>query len=280
MIWDCFTFFNEFEVLRIRLHELEHVVDRFVLVEATRTYRGAKKPPYFTDRHDEFERWTDRIVHVVVDDLPMGDGSTAWDREYAQRRAILRGLTAAAPADLILVSDVDEVPRASAVSEVVRLAGLVPRAFADPTSLIPRALPKRWRPRPAIWELHQTLYYFALDWRAPIPWTRARATQLRFLKDPHALRFMPGRVIEGAGWHFSYLGDAERAATKISAFAHEEYDRPEFTNRHHLEQCIAFGHDPFGRFELEEVGIDDSFPEWVRLNLPALHHLTRARARR
>lgn len=279
MIWDCFTFFNEFDVLRIRLHELEHVVDRFVLVEATRTYRGAIKSPYFADRHDEFERWTDRIVHVVVDDLPMCDNSTPWDREYAQRRAILRGLTDAAPDDLILVSDVDEIPRASAVTEVVRQTARFTGAFADPESPVRRVVPERWRPLPAVWELHQKLYYFALDWRAPLPWTRARATQRRFLKDPHALRFMPGRVIRDAGWHFSYLGDAERAATKISAFAHEEYDRPEFTNRHHLEQCIALGHDPFGRFELEEVGIDNSFPEWVRLNLPALHHLTRAGAR-
>ncbi|HUR17423.1 MAG TPA: hypothetical protein VMZ51_00615 [Acidimicrobiales bacterium] len=280
MIWDCFTFFNEFEVLRIRLHELENVVDRFVLVEATRTHRGAGKPPYFADRKSEFEMWADRIVHVVVEDLPVGEGSTAWDRENAQRRAILRGLTNAAPADLVLVSDVDEIPRAAAVTDLVGQAARAPRAFADPESFLRRAVPERWRPRPAIWELHQTLYYFTLDWRAPIPWTRSRATTRRFLADPQALRFMRGRVIPNAGWHFSYLGDAERAATKISAFAHDEYDRPEFTGHHHLERCIALGLDPFGRFDLEEVPIDSSFPEWVRLNLPALHHLTRAGARR
>ena len=54
MIYDCFTAFNELELLEIRLHELSPVVDRFVLVEATRTHSNLPKPLYFRDNWSRF----------------------------------------------------------------------------------------------------------------------------------------------------------------------------------------------------------------------------------
>lgn len=47
MIYDCFTFFNELNLLEIRLNILNDVVDKFVLVEATKTFSGKDKPLYY-----------------------------------------------------------------------------------------------------------------------------------------------------------------------------------------------------------------------------------------
>jgi Glycosyltransferase family 17 len=109
MIYDCFTFFNELELLEIRLNELAGVVDRFVLVEATRTHSNQRKPLYFSENQSRFASWKNRIIHIVADDLP-ATGDDAWVRENFQRNCIMRGLTACSDTDTILVSDLMKFP--------------------------------------------------------------------------------------------------------------------------------------------------------------------------
>src|SRR5438105_1443502 len=116
MIYDCFTFFNELELLEIRLHELETVVDRFVLVESTRTFSNEPKRLVYDANKRQFARWNDRITHVIVNDMPQSDN--AWDLEHHQRNAIGRGLTQCELGDTILVSDVDEIPHAGLVERL------------------------------------------------------------------------------------------------------------------------------------------------------------------
>ena len=109
-VWDAFQFYNELDVLEVRLHELNASVHRFVLVEATRTHSNKPKPLYFQEAASRFAAFSDKIVHVVVDDLPSVDISCAlppnelrarshnlpqcgsWILENHQRNAILRGL--------------------------------------------------------------------------------------------------------------------------------------------------------------------------------------------
>ncbi|MBV5330446.1 MAG: glycosyl transferase GT17 family protein, partial [Chlorobium sp.] len=108
MIFDTFIFFNEIELLDIRLNILNDCVDRFVLVEATKTFQGKHKPLFFEQSKHLFERYKDKIIHVVVDDLPVN--AAPFDREYFQRDAILRGLDGCGSEDLIIISDLDEIP--------------------------------------------------------------------------------------------------------------------------------------------------------------------------
>ena len=70
MIVDCFTFYNEMDVLKRRLRYLNSVVDKFVLVESTVTHRGEPKELYYEKHKEEFSEWNDKIVHVVVRDNP------------------------------------------------------------------------------------------------------------------------------------------------------------------------------------------------------------------
>jgi hypothetical protein len=75
MIYDCFPFFNELELLEVRLNELDGLVDKFVLVEATRTFAGQPKSLYFAENRDRFAAFdigavppfADETVPEVVD---------------------------------------------------------------------------------------------------------------------------------------------------------------------------------------------------------------------
>jgi hypothetical protein len=108
MIYDCFPFFNELELLEVRLHELDGLVDKFVLVEATKTFPGHPKPLHFADNRERFSAFADKIIHVVVEDMPGGDGPRDhWVRDRFQRNAIGRGLLNCQPDDVIMVSDMD-----------------------------------------------------------------------------------------------------------------------------------------------------------------------------
>ena len=110
MIFDCFTFFNELNILEIRLNELTEVVDWFVLVEATKTFQGQDKPLYYLENKNLFEEFNDKIIHIVVEFPERIDNeygrtkSLAWGREQYQRDQIARGLNAAKSDDLVIIS--------------------------------------------------------------------------------------------------------------------------------------------------------------------------------
>ena len=125
-VFDCFTFFNELDLLEIRLNELDAVVDRFVLAEAPLTFRGKPKPLHFAQNRDRFARFLPKIEHVVVEDLPTGGRDTPngyFKTERFQRNALMRGLGTAAEDDFVVLSDVDEIPRAGAVAAILSTPG-------------------------------------------------------------------------------------------------------------------------------------------------------------
>lgn len=79
MIVDGFIFFNELDLLEIRLHELDEVVDAFILVESKVTFTGRSKELFFQGNRDRYARFLSKIRHVVVEDMP--SGPDPWARE-------------------------------------------------------------------------------------------------------------------------------------------------------------------------------------------------------
>ncbi|MEE9567170.1 MAG: N-acetylglucosaminyltransferase, partial [Desulfobacteria bacterium] len=121
LIFDCFVFYNELDILNIRLNTLGSDVDYFVLVESTRTFTGQPKELVYQQNKDRFARFHDRIIHVIADDMPEIADST-FTREAHQRSAIGQGLSGAQPQDLIIVSDVDEIPKPEVLREALKSA--------------------------------------------------------------------------------------------------------------------------------------------------------------
>jgi beta-1,4-mannosyl-glycoprotein beta-1,4-N-acetylglucosaminyltransferase len=268
-IFDCFLFFNEVEALSIRFHELDDVVDYHVIVEGTTTFSGRPRRPGFDLNDPRWSPFREKVIHVVVEDTPEHAG--VWEREQFQRNAILRGLDryqpdrlgpVCGPQDLVLISDADEIPSASAVRWV---ADHLVRGVAA---------------------FERTLYYYHLNQLicqpnvigadsgpVPSPWYYARAAHRAEIDWPQAVRELPldacALHVANGGWHFSYLGGVSRIQAKIDAFSHQELNLPQYTDATNIVGAIESGRDLFGRKDLYEfhvVPIDARFPRFVLEN--------------
>jgi len=123
-LFDCFTFFNELDLLEVRLETLAPHVDYFVLAESPMTYRADPKPLYFQENKERFAKFLPKIRHIIVDDLPTEKGfDHNWQRETLQRAALERGLADARDEDIIMLSDLDEIPSPSKIQEAIQLRG-------------------------------------------------------------------------------------------------------------------------------------------------------------
>ena len=118
MVYDCFQFFNELDILKLRLRILNPVVDKFVISEATTTFSNIPKPLYYEENKEMFAEFSDKIIHVVVDDTPPGDTHV---RDTFQKSAVGRGLKDCTDDDIIIFSDLDEIPNPEKIKQILRI---------------------------------------------------------------------------------------------------------------------------------------------------------------
>lgn len=272
MIYDTFTFYNEFDVLDMRLHELADVVDRFVLVEATKTHSGKVKPLYYKESQSRFAEFADRIVHIVVDDFP--SSNDAWVLERFQRNAIARGLDGCRPDDVVLVSDVDEIPRATAVQEAVGclllqdgpLGCLLRRPLIAGSNVrLSKHTIRKYHP--FVWRFRHALYYYFLNCLSIEPpyCHGSRMVQYRHFSTANEVRYSGYHTVLNGGWHFSYLGSVECIRQKIAAYAHQENNTLEYTDPQRIRERILSGQWLFdGTRKLQFVAVDETYPRYVR----------------
>jgi beta-1,4-mannosyl-glycoprotein beta-1,4-N-acetylglucosaminyltransferase len=240
-IFDCFTYFNEVDILRIRLEELGDLVDYFVVVEASETFTGNSKPFYFDNIPSWIDRWKEKIIRVKVN-FPE-DTNTSWLKEYYQRNAIISGLSLAKPEDIIIISDVDEIVNSNIVSQLKLIE------------------------KPARLDVKQ--YFWNYNWQVPQHCNQgARPIVARFKDlENHScqeLRAGNWQTIPDAGWHFSFFGETEKIKNKIESFAHTEYDITEYKNDEAILYRMNNGIDPFDRFPLKYYEIDQTYPKFVQ----------------
>lgn len=245
-IYDCFLFFNELELLELRLQTLYNHVDKFVLVESRETFRGNLKPFYFEENKHRFEPFLDKIIHVIVNERM--ETNYAWDRDIYQRDQIMRGLIDCQPDDLILISDADEIIRPSVIPEIQRKLEQISSQPGHHVVLCNQAMYRYYMNRFDVngfpWPGSVGVFYKDLT----ISPNSARALAQQ--------RLVPG--IDNAGWHFTYMGGYERVVKKMTSWAHAECDTPENKDRKNIEKKIA-------SFPL--VPIDETYPEYVYNNL-------------
>lgn len=120
-IFDCFMFFNELELLELRLMELYNFVDHFVLVEANKTHTGKPKELLFEKNKHKYKKYLDKIIHVKVKNCPKYSPVDISRIENFQRNAIMRGLKGmATKGDKILISDLDEIPNTEVIKDCLK----------------------------------------------------------------------------------------------------------------------------------------------------------------
>jgi len=251
LVYDCFTFFNELDVLEIRLNELDGVVDRFVIAEANMTHAGAPREFILEKNMDRFEKFRDKIIYIKVEDMPTGGN---WGRENYQRDALMRGLVGCDDDDIVLISDVDEIPRPSCIKDYKISDGMM--------------------------NLEQNMYYYYLNC-FQCKWYLAKILPFRLLREgltPELARETSSPCILNAGWHFSFIGGLDKITEKIEAFAHQEFNTDEYKNHDHILEHMTNGTSLFGRWHdgAGFVQVDDTFPRYVVENQDKLSQFIRS----
>ena len=200
MIVDCFTFYNELDILKKRLKYLSPVVDKFVLVESTKTFRGNSKELFYEQNKKDFDEWKDKIIHVIVEDNP--DDKNPWIREAHQRNCITRGLTELSVEDLVMISDVDEVPKTEIIRKLHKSLDTI--------------------------SLHMITFNYSIEYFQTFEkWFGTVISTKKNVVDKTPQYFRDNRWkfphVEFGGWHFSSFGDAKFLANKLRSCA-ECYD--------------------------------------------------------
>ena len=257
-IYDCFTFFNELELLELRLESLYDVVDYFVIVEADKTHANVSKPFNFYEHSGRFKKYFPKIHYLMDTSVVEYKGVGDWAIEKNQRNNIMKGLTDAEPDDLIMISDADEFPDPVIIktiresfSDENKRVDLV--AFYDPTpytrgTLIPFhcgiPIAKFLDLSPISFHLRSYLYYF--DLKSDLPCEGTSLCKFKHLDSPQALRDVRKglpRIING-GWHFSYMGGIKRITEKMQAAVEDVelfHENKKYLDKGFVEEAMASG---------------------------------------
>lgn len=246
-VFDCFPFFNELDLLELRLTELNDVVDYFVISELPVTHAGNPKPLFFKENEQRFAKWKHKIIHVVRDDYPVDPDP--WSRERFQRDACYDAIKQCNPQDedIVMISDLDEIPKPQRVAEYEVSKGLM--AFKQRLYSFYMNLDGGYdKPEPGVWS--KILPYAQFK--------EMTACQVRYTD-------CSSKIIEDGGWHFNYMGGAEAVVKKLESWAHQEWNKDQFKDPNKILEAMNSGKDPFGRDERWRfVSIDSTFPEYVK----------------
>ena len=222
-------YYDEDLLLDLRLNVLNPYVEKFVITEATYTHNGNKKTLQFDIKN--FQKFKDKIIYLVVDEQPknileLDDGDTddrrgeklilnGMARDYFQRENLKRGLSGAKENDLILVSDLDEIPNLRELK------------FENIKNNI------------IIFE--QKMFYYKLNlYYEDFTWQGTKGTKFKNFKSPQWLRNIKGKnyskwrldvlfskkkysnlsFVKNGGWHFTCLRTPEELQKKLTNFAH------------------------------------------------------------
>ena len=233
-IFDCFMYFDEDVLLDLRLNYLNSYVDKFVIVESNYAHSGKKRNLNFDI--DNFKKFKNKIIYLVFDQEPSGIANfnnkdhiditnskyflNAAKRENSQRNYILKGLKDAEPNDMILISDLDEIPNL----EQNNLNEINNRLIF----------------------FKQKLFYYKFNLMLEsFEWFGTKACRKKLLLSPQWLRNIKDKnypfwrldtifsrtkyqdiyFVENGGWHFSYLKTAKNIEKKLTSYLHHrEYD--------------------------------------------------------
>lgn len=268
MVYDCIPFFNELDILKLRMQIMAPYVDFFVIEEASVTFSGEPKRMIFAENRRLFAEFEDKIRYVAVEDSPM-EGVTTHERDKYQKNQLIRALSNCKPEDIIIFSDVDEIPNPETLVRVMdrfeegKIYHLAQRMFycflnmeevsgnlLSITGEFPGVEKRQW--------LGTKICRFADIPEAGIVYLREVSP-----KEKRSVRVADG------GWHFGYMGGdgerdvAKRIGVKVQAAAHSEYNSKRYLNE--AVDRLLCGEDIFDRnAKFVRVEIDESFPAYLR----------------
>lgn len=288
MIYDCFSFFNELDILELRLETLAPVVDYFVIVEAGKTHAGADKPFFFEENKERFSKYLPKIIYAQS---PISENiNNPWAIENIQRNYISEVVKQhAKPGDTILISDLDEIPRPELVTKYAGATEVVSFNvdyycyYLNSQNYYQR----NWLGTTLV--SYENFFSVANDLK--VNYNDYMVEEYNQGTTPTKLRCaveLKRKIVKNGGWHFSSLGGAEAVIKKLRSFAHQEFNSQELTVEQ-IEELISSGKGPFIKQIHFAKPIDSSFPQPVidnpekysQLIFPVTkEYLSRTRAKR
>ena len=260
-IYDCFSYWDEDLLLDLRLNILNDYVDYFVIVEGNKTWQNNSKK--FRFNINNFPKFKNKIIYFKVEDLP--DGKNPYLRENFQRNAISRGLKNANDNDLIIISDLDEIP--------------------NPIKFINFKKKMRF----AVFKQIHFYYKFNLQSQKNPFWFGSRICIKKYLKSPQWLRDLKfkkrpfwridklrlNNIIEEGGWHFCNLKNPSELLYKYQNLC--ETDDPivfndKIENKYlditEIKKRVNNGEDIIGREDMfKKIEINSSYPDYFLKNI-------------
>jgi len=260
MIYDCFSYWDEDLLLDLRLNIMNNYVDYFVIVEGDKTWQNNPKKLRFDINN--FQNFKEKIIYIPVEDLP--DGKDPYLRENYQRNSILRGLLNSNENDLIIISDLDEIPNPKVIKNF------------------------NVKMRYAVLKQKHFYYKFNLQSVNNPYWLGSRICLKKYLKSPQWLRELKfkkrpfwkfnkrrlNNILEDGGWHFCNLKNPEQLLYKYKNLCetndpihfNEKIDE-KFLNLEEIQDRVNNRKDIIGREdEFKKVNLDTSFPDYVLEN--------------
>ena len=255
MIIDCFPFFNELDLLDIRLKLLDNIVDKVVLIESTKTFTLAKKKLFYNENKNRYKKYKNKITHIIVDDSPALFNRffihkpknifwllknkksimlNAHDIDFYQKNQAYKGLKNCDENDILILSDLDEIPNPSIFQNLENF--------------------KKGR---AALELDLYCYFlngkvFNTENKKNIKWIGPSITRFKNFRSFHAERSEARNLfkknnkskfkkIQNAGWHFTYLGGLKSLDFKIKSTAHTELNTRKINTQKNLKKLVDSG---------------------------------------
>jgi beta-1,4-mannosyl-glycoprotein beta-1,4-N-acetylglucosaminyltransferase len=237
---DCFPFFNELDLLEMRLEITSPYVDYWVISESEKTFSGINKPMYLKENIDtRFSKFKDRIFIV---EYSCQDGNP-WGNEHMSRNILGEFVKQKFDSkDIMILSDCDEIPDYRKVDFNVELPAII-----------------------------ETMgYYYYINCKQSLDFQIVSMFNVDLLEEIPTYRLracagMQKTVIKNAGWHWSFLGGVDKIEEKIKAYAHQDLNIPEFSSKDAIERRLNELDDIFGRDNLKYsiVDIDESYPDYI-----------------
>lgn len=276
MVYDCIPFFNELDILKLRLHILDPYVDRFVIEEATVTFSGQPKELCFEKNRELFSEFLHKIDYIVVEDSP-AEGTTH-ERDKFQKNNLMRGLQNLKEEDVIMVSDVDEIPNPAQLQEIIghfdpdiiyHMAQRMFYCFLNMEEVSGKLLSITGEFEGVVQKKWLGTKIFSVKNIPPTGLIDIREVDV---KGSNSVR------VEEGGWHFGYMGGrgktdlSKRIGEKVKAAAHQEYSSQDILAE--AADKLILGQDIFGReAEFVRGEIDHSYPAYLRDHKEEYEHL-------
>lgn len=195
MIFDAFTFFNELDLLELRLSILDPHVDKFILVESAQTFSGLDKPLYYLKNIERFAKWNDKIIHIIAPGMEIKE--TAFERHWLCYELIEACLNVEGqPEDIAFCSDLDEIWNPEVLSKVDE----------------------------DIHSLAQYNYSYWLNNRSSEQWVGTLMSKIKNIYPGYNKKYrtVKPNILENGGSHFTNMGGVEQLTKKIEAYDHTE----------------------------------------------------------